>query len=132
MLTNRRHVLRWMVALGTVSLVARYLSREDASGIVQRLASLLAFPGASAAAIGTAYLAVVPNERSRDLLEQLVAAAMLEDPGVTRRPIDAEVFARFEKGVRADFESSNVVSVAGWLLSRTEARLCARISLGEV
>jgi hypothetical protein len=60
-------------------------------------------------AIGETYLAMHPPEASRERLRASVPA----DPAELRRR------------VRGDFERGEVVSVRGWLLSRTECRACA-------
>jgi hypothetical protein len=106
----------------------RFLKTSLASGV-------LAFPGASLLAarttiatppeglrslfgdaarirnLGVAYLASCPDENRIDTLEKLCAG-----PGDTSLVASA---------IRRDFASGHVVTVDGWVLSRTEARHCA-------
>lgn len=80
-----------------------------------------------AAAVGQAYLSQAGNESSAaalsdDLMRQLGADAPTSHTRLNRR-IDGLC--------RRDFAAGDVVSVDGWLLSRTEAGLCVLAALGE-
>lgn len=71
----------------------------------------------SARVIGAAYLSAHPEESA-------VLPAFLR--GLRARPGDARGLAgELAALVRADFERGNTVRLDGWVLSRTEARLCA-------
>lgn len=72
----------------------------------------------SAAVIGAHYLAKFESENSAELLAQAIRRSM---------PADAmQIDERFLLAhIRSDFERGEVVSLDGWILSRTEARLCA-------
>jgi hypothetical protein len=76
-----------------------------------RSASLFADP-AAARAIGAAYLRAYPNDALRGV-------------HATARLPRAEIAAR----VCDDFAAGRVVMVNGWMLSETEARLCAWANL---
>ena len=80
---------------------------------------------ASAREIGRIYLAQHPEENSILALTRLIRLSMsLEEEDVAvfgRQPLSARLTSR----VRADFETGLTVEVGGWILSRTEARLCA-------
>ena len=77
----------------------------------------------SARAVGRVYLEATPAEASlATLLERLDCEALSRDPGDAR----AELRARH----RRDFREGRTVTLDGWLLSRTEARLCAVAALG--
>ncbi len=80
---------------------------------------------ASAREIGRIYLAQHPEENSIPALTRLIRLSMaLEEEdgaGFGRQPLSAKLTSR----VRADFEMGFTVEVGGWILSRTEARLCA-------
>lgn len=72
----------------------------------------------SAAIIGEAYLAQFENERSADILMSKIRESLLAD---TKCIDEHTLLGR----IRTDFERGDVVNLHGWLLSRTEARLCA-------
>ena len=58
-------------------------------------------------AIGRDYLQQHPAEKNRDVLKKLV----------------------LNKDVRHDFQTGNIVTIQGWVLSITEARQCALLTL---
>jgi hypothetical protein len=78
---------------------------------------------AGAAEVGAAYLARFPGES-----DPLRLLALLDVPaqvsGVALR-------AWVQERARADFAREETVDVGGWLLSRTEARLCGLVRAGE-
>jgi hypothetical protein len=82
----------------------------------------------SAAAVGREYLRLVPEERDAARLRQRILADCRETMGVGRpgRRLRAAVMAR----QRIDFEAGRTVRIDGWVLSRTEARLCGLAALG--
>jgi hypothetical protein len=75
----------------------------------------------AAARIGAAYLAAHPEEHSRSVLYRLLEPVL---SGQTAEPI-----AALQQQVRADYMHNAVVSVTGWVLSVTEARLYALIAV---
>jgi hypothetical protein len=77
---------------------------------------------AAVQSVGRAYLEQAPDEDDRALLIQLVSTALREEKGALTRE---EAFARVFGQVRSDFEANRIARVRGWLLSVTEARLCA-------
>ena len=81
----------------------------------------------SARLIGRAYLQLEPEEASEERLVELVFPELrsAQEP-----PARDEILARFLASVRSDFQEFRVARVGGWLLSRTESRLCALVSLG--
>lgn len=83
---------------------------------------------ASAAAIGNRYLAATPSEADPHTLAMLIArtpqatARLLHaDPSALRRLLAVQQ--------RSDFRAGNTVTIDGWVLSQTEARLCALVAL---
>jgi hypothetical protein len=83
----------------------------------------------SAAAVGRAFLAVYPGERDAERLAQdIMASVGGRDPalaaGGTR-----DLRQAISRQIRRDFASSLVVSVDGWILSETEAKLCGLAAL---
>jgi hypothetical protein len=85
------------------------------------LAALLRHPE-SAAAIGARYLRDHPDERSAALRLARPPGGVAPDRSAWRGALRSEC-AR-------DFAEGRVVRVDGWILSRTEARLCAAVELG--
>lgn len=82
----------------------------------------------AAAVIGSAYLEVTPEERDRGLLLERLAGASLaawDQLAVRDRAALAEAVRERH---RADFAQDRVVRLNGWILSRTEARLCALVA----
>jgi hypothetical protein len=70
--------------------------------------------------LGAIYLVAHPVERSRALLSHLLIAGD-----------DGSIPSRLLRAVARDWSSNYVVVVDGWLLARTEARLCAFLHLEE-
>jgi hypothetical protein len=70
--------------------------------------------------LGAIYLATHPEERSRALLSHLLIAGD-----------DGTIPSRLLSAVARDWSSHHVAVVDGWLLARTEARLCAILHLEE-
>jgi hypothetical protein len=66
------------------------------------------------------YLVAHPEERSRQLLSRLVI-----DGG------DGAIPSRLLRALARDWSNHQVAVVDGWLLARTEARLCAVLYLEE-
>lgn len=80
-------------------------------------------PG-GAQSIGRDYLAQAPEEADP---ERLNALLFEEETSSSLAPDDLR--ARVQRLRTRDFEAGDTVFVRGWLLSRTEARLCALAAL---
>jgi hypothetical protein len=74
----------------------------------------------NAARLGRRYLEETPQEADAAHLVALIGVAA---------DTDAALRERLEARIRQDFIAGATVAVDGWLLSRTEARLCALLSL---
>jgi len=70
--------------------------------------------------LGAIYLAAHPEERSHTLLSRLLIAAN-----------DCTIPSQLLSAVARDWSSNHVVLVDGWLLARSEARLCALLHLEQ-
>lgn len=70
--------------------------------------------------LGRRYRSMVPEEKSREAL----LSALREEQGLS--PIGEK---QLEEQIREDFAHGRVVTLDGWVLSRTEARQCALFSL---
>ncbi len=83
----------------------------------------------SARAVGRAYLQQAPDEADPELL---MSAICNNDAGLCRVVAHGDKF-RLKKAlrdcIRQDFADGQTVRVDGWLLSQTEARLCALAEL---
>lgn len=114
---TRRELLALL--LGGLALAAGWPRRSRAAD--PRLAACRAlFSGrAGAAALGATYLARFPEESDPQRL-----LALLDPPA---RTSDDELRRWVEVRSRADFASADTVEVGGFLLSRTEARLCGLV-----
>ena len=82
----------------------------------------------SARVIGAEYLRARPGQADVSaLLQDVFPIATGDAHGLPRTARDFR-FA-FHERMRSDFECGRVVSVAGWVLSETEAKLCAIATL---
>lgn len=72
----------------------------------------------AARTLGRRYLREHPEERRFDDVEALLAAG-----GGGEEPL-----AGIRRAIREDFDRERVVRVDGWVLARTEARLCAHLA----
>ncbi len=70
--------------------------------------------------LGALYLAAHPEERSRTRLSRLLIGGD-----------DDSIPARLRSAVARDWSNNQVAVVDGWLLARSEARLCAVLHLEE-
>ena len=127
---TRRNFLRLLASLGVVlatrqlgvlGTLGRAAGRESLGA---RLLRLFRSP-ASAAAIGRAYLQVAPQDADERRLLRLICAS-----GRHWRTADTEQLRLLIPQQQAeDFQHGRVVQVRGWILSETEARLCALAAL---
>ena len=93
-----------------------------------RLLTVLGRPD-SAAVVGRVYLAGHPAEADRDrLAARLEQALRCQDCDPAQAEAD-QLRAALARQIRADFAAARVVSVDGWVLSETEARLCGLAAL---
>ncbi len=127
---TRRTILAGLAAgvAGVAIGLRLYWTGGSAARDAQRLAGLLRHAD-SAAPLGRLYLAGAPREADPARLVALIGAA--QGPALT--PIsaatDEDLRAGLEERIRINFTSGARVAVGGWLLSITEARLCALVSL---
>jgi len=124
---SRRHLL---LALATTGLAGAIGGR--APGVVRRHHQRLAWLSVvghrrSSRIVGRAYLASAPDPcDAASLQRQLLptdpgrSSALLDDVGRLRRYVRGRI--------EDDFDSGRTVQVHGWVLSETEARLCALVT----
>jgi hypothetical protein len=92
-----------------------------------RLAGLLAHRD-SARSLGRAALGVLPGATAPSALAGAVLAGLPGDPSKLAAASDDDLRALVAARVREDFDAGDTVQVDGWILSCTEARLCALAS----
>lgn len=93
-----------------------------------RLVSLLTHVE-NARVVGHAYLRAFPLERSADGLVEGIASGLPGGHGALRTSSDDELRRAVSTAIRDDFAREADVTVQGWILSRTEARLYALAAL---
>ncbi len=83
----------------------------------------------SAGMVGRAYLRIRPAESGVGLLTDLLTSEWTGDRKRLDR-MDLEVLrTRLRHQMREDFKAGRVVLIQNWILSVTEARICALVSL---
>jgi hypothetical protein len=120
---SRRQFLR-VGTLGTTLGLGGLARLGELAGLASAVPTPDAATSGPIAGLGRAYLALHPNEASPAKLLRLVPEI---DP---KRPM-IEQFGEVAKTVSADFADDRVVSVDGWQLAATEARLAALVALGR-
>ncbi len=131
---SRRSFVRSFLLTVVFSLIrpAFALSKLAELGTSQPLAGKLArffVQKKNAGMVGLEYLRHVPEEADVDLLIDLICSFEVEcREEITKADIRRcrELLVR---QVREDFEQDRTVNVRGWILSETEARLCALAAL---
>jgi hypothetical protein len=83
----------------------------------------------SAARFGSAYLALRPSERDAAGLAAAIRHTISVSGAAAGTDGPAERFSLVDAVVRAEYAHGEVEIVDGWLLSRTEARLYALVTL---
>jgi hypothetical protein len=124
---TRRTVLGVTVATALLPLTAAKagsaVSRDTTSDAIRRLRRLQPAPQ-SARRIGLAYANLCPAEAEpHAALREMATALSLRPEEVTAEDEHA-LRQRIAARVRADFEEGDTVDIAGWMLARTEVRLC--------
>ena len=123
---TRRQFLESVIALGAgggLVLVLQPVGCGRGSATTIHLSDVFG-DTAEAAELGRAYLASYPAEADRPVLEAHVLGSAGGEPQDPRG-----LRTRLRERIRQDFTHSRLFRHRGWLLSRTEARLCALASL---
>jgi hypothetical protein len=129
-LTTRRALLLGAAGV-TASLAAERLGSWPFSPLApgsaqERLAALLAdHEGASA--IGRAYLRTVPAESDARVLTSLLADSLSRGSRLGRMS-ESALREQLHHRTLDEFRTLRTVEVDGWVLARTEARLCALVA----
>jgi hypothetical protein len=93
----------------------------------ERLAALL--DGEGARAVGREYLRAFPAEASRGVLAARVVEQLPGGSGALVTASDGRLRELLLSAAAADFGDLRTVELQGWVLARTEARLCALAAL---
>lgn len=80
---------------------------------------------ASAQVVGREYLLSVPHEARADVLVALLRARLEIPERASIVSYREGLRGRIRRALAADFDAGEVQRLRGWVLSRTEARLCA-------
>ena len=105
------------------------LSGSPSSGS-ERLAGLLTHEE-SARLVGREYLRVVPTEASTRLLTVRVVERLPGGSRTLEATNDDRLRELVLRATVEDFEDLRTIELHGWVLARTEARLCALAALRE-
>ncbi len=131
---SRRRFLRlagWITAAVGVPLPV--VAHTEHPSVAIQARRLIAALGAheSRRRIGTAYLR---RHRGESDTGALVTAVIAAHPRLARHLRQGEagaLRAALQAGVQRDFARGDTAMVNGWLLSRTEARLCALVAIDQ-
>jgi hypothetical protein len=130
MTVTRRSIVVALVQAGGLALtlgrrpaVAATVS-PAADPAVAKLRSLVTDP-AGARCIGQMYLRQAPAEQDPTHLASLLLSSLQLSSHDALRLRRRALARLFSVGVRADFAAGRTVVLDGWMLSRTEARVCA-------
>lgn len=113
-------VTRRTILAATLALAIPPRPSAAATALRTRLVRLFRYPN-SARAVGAAYLRLHPEVAAAERLTALLGADLGDDEG-------AALASRLAARQRADFGAGRTVVVEGWVLSLTEARICALLA----
>jgi hypothetical protein len=94
------------------------------STLSAKLTKLLAHQE-SARIVGAEYLKQYPHEADARVLQDRIVAGFAGGYATLSSAHESAIRQLIEERVRQDFETEQIVKVQGWVLSVTEARLCA-------
>ncbi len=77
--------------------------------------------------IGISYIKQVPDENSKEKLQTLLTSGtQIKGSGLSD---DSAVANQLELKIEQNFKEGDIITINGWVLSRSEARQCALFSL---
>lgn len=107
-----------LAAFGLPKFIGSLSDSEDSTSILKKL---MEDPNALAH-FGHLYVEKYPNESEPLILESKI----LESAGLAGKTVDMpQLIAELQNKIRDDYTAESTVRLDGWLLSLTEARLCA-------
>jgi hypothetical protein len=127
---SRRDVVSFF-ALGVFSLPRAGRASPGGSGydvhfVIRRLSRYF---HSTAAIAGISYMKSTPSEANIEALAQLICPPWSARHMQLVAAATNEVSGVVAEWAREDFERAQIASVSGWLLSKTEARICALSAL---
>lgn len=122
---NRRQFLQLSFGLGVAWAIGAPVRRDTPTALEQGDLTALLRHQSSAKIIGQHYLQHYPHEANADQLLGLITAGVITDANASGQ----QLRDRLAQKIRQDFADERVVKLQGWLLARTEARLCALTTL---
>lgn len=128
---NRRNFISFSAAILAGIMVSpdftqRYFSSNR---LGNRFVKVFAHDLQAARAVGKAYLRDIPQESNASILTDMIlksGTALMQRLDVLS---EKNLIAKLRSTITEDFISGNTIQVDGWVLSRTEARLCALCTL---
>jgi hypothetical protein len=125
-LASRRRFLAGLSALALAHVAGSRLRGHD-SGIPNYLPHFFGYRSAAPITVGQRYLEKAPAESSISWLSETIFGNHLLSGHPEMRVLIAHVRALR----RRDFSDGDLVEIDGWLITRTEARLCALAALSS-
>jgi hypothetical protein len=133
-IVTRRHCLRMFLGLGAVLLLRRtdafgtMTSSSTGHSLSAKLSNVF-YDRKSATVIGLEYLRHTPMEADVRRLTNLICSRWQGRYDDIAHADTARIKELLLRQQREDFEKGRTVNVQGWILSETEARLCALAAL---
>jgi hypothetical protein len=125
---TRRLVLLCLGYASSLSLMPRRVPASALRASPDELAATLrslVYDPAAARRFGQLYVRQVPAEHDPRILARLTVASLQAQQADVIALDRTSLGQRLDGRVRGDFASGVTVQLDGWILSRTEARLCA-------
>jgi hypothetical protein len=134
-MNSRRSFLKTGLVLGGTALAGTGLHiarKADARSIAEKLVQFLDEPD-MAKSLG---MALVTHDKSmRNMSINRIVDSLFLEIGISRNSVSDitqdSLLANLHTSARTDFIEENIVLIDGWILSRTEAYLCALLYLFE-
>ena len=128
---SRRNFISFSAAIFAGIMVSPYFTQRyfSRNRLGNRFVNIFAHNLQAARTVGHAYLRETPQEYNVDILTEMI----LRSGTAFSQRLDAlsekNLNANLRNLITEDFTSGNTVHVDGWVLSRTEARICALCAL---
>jgi hypothetical protein len=127
---NYLHILVCLSALGlarSTRTLAIFGGRSESETLTTRLTEIFRHRE-SASVIGREFLRCVPAEADEHLLIDLICSSRKEQRAKLARANSGMLREWILRQHRKDFENGRIVNIQGWLLSKTEVRVCALLA----
>lgn len=128
---SRRNFISFSVAiLASICASAGHTPRiVSRNRLGNRLVKIYAQDFNAARTVGHAYLRETPQEDNAGMLTEMILQSGTDLRQRSDILSEKDLIAKLRNIITEDFISENTVQVDGWVLSRTEARLCALCAL---